>query len=386
MGQDVAVLVTGLGGEAHDDQPRPGRVLHEPRQDVGVLHQGDHRRGLLGRALPAALRDVTAGQGVLLDLGRLGPGGPVVGHGGGHDHGVGLRGGLADRRLHLHGGTHLPDADLRGQVGQDILAHVGGHQGDPGPCAGCGGGQGHPLAPAGAVAQEAYRVQGLARASRGDDDVAPPEVPSPLGVGVTPGRPPEEVEGLGHDVLGLGQAPHAGVGAGQGPAGGVNDPQAATAQGGDVVHGGRVEPHLGVHGRGQDHRGGRGQDGGGEQVVGPPRRQAGQEVGAGRGDQDQLGPLADRHVLHGLGVVEEAGGHRVGAHGRQGGGPDEPQGRRGGDDPDLVTGPAQQAHQGRGLVGRDRAGHAQDHVPPPSLAGTRLRAPGARLRTGRHRG
>jgi hypothetical protein len=72
-----------------------------------------------------------------------------------------------------------------------------------------------------------------------------------------------------------------------------------------------VQPHLGVHGRHEDHRAGGGQQRGGEQVVGAAGGGAGEQVGGGRADDDQVGGLADPDVGDLGDVVPDLGGHRM---------------------------------------------------------------------------
>ena len=82
------------------------------------------------------------------------------------------------------------------------------------------------------------------------------------------------------------------------PDAGLEDLDAALAQGGDVGPGGRVLPHLGVHRRGEQHRAAGGEQRGGQQVVGQPVGGAGQQVGGGRGDDDEVGLAAEPDVRH----------------------------------------------------------------------------------------
>ena len=87
------------------------------------------------------------------------------------------------------------------------------------------------------------------------------------------------------------------------PTAGLDDEHAARAQRRDVGLRGRVLPHLGVHRRREHDRAARGEQRVGEQVVGEPVRGAGQQVGGGRGDDDEVGGLADPHVRHLVDVV-----------------------------------------------------------------------------------
>ena len=98
------------------------------------------------------------------------------------------------------------------------------------------------------------------------------------------------------DLLGLGKPARAGVGAGEPARRRFEHHRTATTQGGDVVDRGGVEPHLGVHGRREQHRTPRGQQRRGQQVVGAARGGTGQQVGGRRCDHDEVGLLADADV------------------------------------------------------------------------------------------
>ena len=113
------------------------------------------------------------------------------------------------------------------------------------------------------------------------------------------------------------------------PTAGSRTTRAAAAQRGDVGQGGRVLPHLGVHRRREHHRAAGGEQGVGEQVVGQAVRGPGQQVGGGRGDDDQVGLLAEPDVRHLVDVGPDVGGDRLAGQRRPGGGADEPQRRRG---------------------------------------------------------
>ena len=70
--------------------------------------------------------------------------------------------------------------------------------------------------------------------------------------------------GEGGDLLGLGQSSGAAVGAGEPPGSWLEDDRAATTQGRDVLTRRRMLPHLGVHGRGEQHRAASSQQGRGQ--------------------------------------------------------------------------------------------------------------------------
>ena len=72
-----------------------------------------------------------------------------------------------------------------------------------------------------------------------------------------------------------------------------------------VVPGGRVFPHLGVHRRADHDRCPGRQQGGAQQVVGQPRGVGSDHPGGGRTDQDQIGLPAEGDVRDRIGVVEQ---------------------------------------------------------------------------------
>ena len=170
----------------------------------------------------------------------------------------------------------------------------------------------------------------------------------------------QQGQGLGDDPVGLGQPPDPGVLARQAPGVGGEHRQSTATQRGDVLLGGRVEPHLGVHGGGQQHGRGGGEDRRGEQVVGPSRRDTGQQIRRRGSDHHELRPLPHRDVLDGGGIVEDARRHRSAGNGSQRGSPNESQRRLGGHRLDLVSGFPQSSDDERGLVGSDGTGHPDD--------------------------
>ena len=58
----------------------------------------------------------------------------------------------------------------------------------------------------------------------------------------------------------------------------------------------RVGIHVDVHGRRNHNRSGGGQQNGGEQIVGQAAGEFGQQVGRGRGKQDQVGRIGQADV------------------------------------------------------------------------------------------
>ncbi|MNE01545.1 hypothetical protein D3C80_939890 [compost metagenome] len=79
----------------------------------------------------------------------------------------------------------------------------------------------------------------------------------------------------------------------------AEDFQIAALQQFQVGLGGRVAPHGLVHGRGQGNRSVGGQYQGCQQVIGDALGQARDQVGGGRRDQDQVGPLGQLDMAHG---------------------------------------------------------------------------------------
>ena len=119
-------------------------------------------------------------------------------------------------------------------------------------------------------------------------------------------------------------------------------------------------PHLGVHGGREEHRTPGRQQGRGQQIVGAAGRRAGQQIGRGRCDHNEVRLLTQTDVGH-LGYVgEHSGAYPMTGQCLEGGGADEAQCRFGGDHPNVVTAFAELAHHRASLVGRDAAGHADD--------------------------
>ena len=144
-------------------------------------------------------------------------------------------------------------------------------------------GQRVPLTARRTVAQGAHGVERLGGAAGRDDHAAALEVARQRERLVVRQAPLEQEAGELGDLGGLGQTPGAGVGAGEATGGGLEDDGAPAAQGGDVVDGRRVLPHLGVHRGDGEHRTSRGEQRRRQQVVGAPVGHPGQQVrGGGR--------------------------------------------------------------------------------------------------------
>lgn len=199
------------------------------------------------------------------------------------------------------------------------------------------------------------RGRGLPGAAGADDHVPSGEVGLAHSAGQHPAADLEDLARVGQPAL-------AGVDAGEAADGGFDHHGAAAAQRRHVLLGGRVLPHLGVHGGGEDDRAAGGEQGVGEQVVGQSVGRLGEHVGGGRGDDDQVGVLADAHVRDLVDVVPDLGGDGVAGQGGPGGGAHEVQCGGGGDDPDIVPGLGESAQQLTGLVRGDAAADPQNDL------------------------
>ncbi len=164
------------------------------------------------------------------------------------------------------------------------------------------------------------------------------------------------------DLRRIGQPALAGVDTGETPDGGLDDDGAPAAQGGDVLLGGRVLPHLGVHRGREDDRTAGGEQGVGEQVVGQAVGRLGEHVGGRGGDDDEVGVLSDPHVRDLVDVVPDLGGDRMARERRPGGGADEVERRLGRDDPYVMSGLGQPAQQLARLVRGDAAADPQNDL------------------------
>jgi hypothetical protein len=343
LGPRVRHHVGGLRGEAdqHLAGPPPGP---EAGEDVGGRLEHD-----VGRA--PLLLDLVVGDGLR----------PEVGDGRGHHDHVGLLGGGGHGRLHLR--RALDPHDLgAGRAGQ-----VGGRDEDDVRAAGHGlVGDGVALLARRPVAQVADGVERLAGAAGGDHDAHAGEGP-----GGERGLDGGDDHGRGGEAAG----PH--VAAGQ-PAGlGRHHDHAPPAQHGQVVLHGRVLPHLGVHGRRDDHRRPGGEQGGGQQVRGDAGRVRAEQAGAGRGDHDGVGRLPEAGVRDRVGPVPERGLRRLGGQRVERGRADEAGGRAGQDRGDVGPGVDEAPAHLHRLVGGDPAGDAEDDpaAGQHGVAPTRRRRP-----------
>lgn len=228
--------------------------------------------------------------------------GPEVGDRGGHHQHVGLRGALGHRVAQLGRGADVDDLDTGGI---DQPGGVPGDQGDLGAALGRHPRHGIALLARAAVADEAHRVDRFAGAAGGDQHLAAGEVVGQRVVAF------QQQVGQGGDLLGFGQPARPAVRPGEAPGGGLEHHRAPPAQRGHVVDGGRVQPHLGVHGRREQHRASGGEQRGGQQIVGPAVHRARQQIRRRRRHHDQVGLLAELDVRDLGNVVEDAGVHRL---------------------------------------------------------------------------
>ena len=159
-------------------------------------------------------------------------------------------------------------------------------------CAAAAGGFGQGVAhfAAGAVADEANRIEGLARAAGGDQNDFASQI-------VAAAQRGEHRVG---DGLRLGHAAGADHAAGQIAGSGLDDAHAALAQHFKIGLGGRMVPHVDVHGRSNHDRRSGGEIQRGEKVVGDAVSELGQDVGGSGSDDERVGPLRLGDVLDGV--------------------------------------------------------------------------------------
>ncbi len=238
--------------------------------------------------------------------------------------------------------------------GVDESGGVAGDQRDIGAALCRDPGHGVALLSRAAVPDEPHRVDGFAGAARGHQHLDSGQV---VGQCIAAGQ---QQLGQRGDLLGFRQPAGAGVGTRQPTGRRFQDDRAAAAQRGDVVDGGRVKPHLGVHGGCEQHGTSRGQQRRGQQIVGAARHGAREQVCGGRGDHNEVGFLADSDVRHLMDVVPDAGMDRLAGKGFEGGGADKTQRGLGGDDLHGMAGLGELTDHGRRLVGGDASGDADD--------------------------
>jgi hypothetical protein len=249
--------------------------------------------------------------------------------------------------LHLGGGVDAHDVDAGG--GGD---GNGGDERDLGPPRGGLLRHGVALLARRPVADEADRVDRLARPPSGDDDAQPGEVVLVLGG--------EQPVGGGGDGGGVGEATRADVPSGQPAALGLDDVDAARAEDPQVVLDGGVLPHLGVHGRAHQHRRPGGEEHVGEQVVADPRRVDAEEARGGWRHEHQVGGLSEVGVGDGVGLVPQRGPRPLGRERVEGRAADEPQGALGEHGHHVGAGVDEPTAHVHRLVGGDAPRHAEN--------------------------
>ena len=261
-------------------------------------------------------------------------------------------------RFHLGRGLDRDDLDA-GRGGQAD----GADQGDLGPPPGQLGGDGVALLARRPVADEADRVDRLPGAAGGHHGRTPPAPDR------WPAGPAAEARHPGrgrHDVGRLGQPARTRRRrrpAARSPARPRARPDAAARAMLSTTAG---CSHISVCMAGQSSTGGPGgQQGGGEQVRGDPRRVAADQAGRGRGHHDQVGGLAQPGVRDGLRLVPQRAADRLGRQGRERDRPDEPGGAPGHHRAHEGAGVDQAPAHLHGLVGGDAAAHPQHDPPAP---------------------
>ena len=277
--------------------------------------------------------------------------GPEVGDRGGHHQDVRVGGVLGDGLVHLGRGGD-PEYVHTGRIRQ--IGGVTGDQRDVGAALGGDPRDRVTLFPRAPIADEPHRVERLPGAAGRDQ-----ESPAVQVVGHRLGAAQQQPGERG-DLLGLGKPPGTGVRAGEPTRRRLEHDCSTAAQRRHVARGGRVLPHLGVHGGREEHRAAGGQQRRGEQVVGAAGSGAGQQIRRRRSDHHQIGLLAEAHVRDLRNVVEHPGVNRMARQRLERGGADEAQRGLGGYDPDVVPGLAELAHHRAGLVGGDATGDADD--------------------------
>ena len=172
-----------------------------------------------------------------------------------------------------------------------------------------------------------------------------------------------EGQGRFENGLGFGQPARPGVRSGEPAGGGFQHGDAPAAERLDIGLGRRVLPHLGVHGRGHQHRAAAGhQQGVAQEVVGLAGGGACQQVGRGGGHHDQLGFVAEADVVDGVHVVEDAVADRMPGQRFPRGDADEAGRGLRGDDGDVMAGFSKKPEERRHLVGGYPSPDSEDYA------------------------
>ena len=233
---------------------------------------------------------------------------PEVGHGRGHDERIEAGGAVGSVGEAQQGGPQLGgrfDVDDLGTVRQRHL-EVGRHDRDLGATIQCRRGDRRTHPTGRSIADEAHRIDGLARAAGADDDVATRQVRVARAVdeGWAPARVGGPDRGAAdgrdhriHDRRQVGQPPDPRLPRGQLTGRGLHDPvPEPVPQSRDIRPRRRMGPHVAVHRRRDDDRRGGGQDRGRHHVPGQSVGHRPQEVrGRGR-HHDRVGAIGDDDV------------------------------------------------------------------------------------------
>ncbi len=270
LGPAVRLERLGLGGKSDDE--RTGLETPDLGHDVGV-----------GKESEAKTLRVLGGFAVRDPLGA------VVGDG--RDGHKDVRStGLGKRGLpHLEGGFDADHTHAR----RGVEGHRSAHEHDLGArlTGGASDGVAHPTgAP---IAEVANGVEGFARRTRGDHH-------PPVGKDPRAWRPvaAEEGTGGGDDRRGFGKTSGSALPAGLLALLGLEHDGSPRAEERDVRPGGGMRPHDPVHRRSEEEGGLGGENEGGREIVGKPVGEAGEEMGARGGDDDDLGPTRKLDVPH----------------------------------------------------------------------------------------
>ena len=314
----------GLGSEADGERPSL-RQRGDRGQHVGALHQVQvQRRRLLLDLLPGGLLRA------------------IVGHRGGADVDVRLRGARQRRLVHLGRGLDV-DA-FHAWWRRDL--HRPGNQRYPGTSLGRGLCHSEAHLAGAAVADEPHRIDGLARrACRHQHAPAGQRAVRHAGQG----------DQRRDDLRRFAHAARAALAAGLRALGGADEAQAARGEQRTVVTRRRMRPHDMVHGRRQQQWCAGRQAQGGQQVGGEAGGEFGHHIRRGRGDDHEVRPARELDVAHGgLGLrVPEVLAHRLAGDGLEHRGRDHAGGAAGHDHAYLGTLVTQAADDIRALVGGD---------------------------------
>ena len=229
------------------------------------------------------------------------------------------------------------------------------------------------------VADVAHRVDVLVGRAGGDEDALPAQ--RPFG--------PEDRLGRGDDLVGLGEPALADPAAREVALARLDEPHAARGERVEVPAHRLVLEHLRVHRRRDQHRRARRRVQRRQEIVGDPVGELADEVGGGRGDEQQIDRRRERDVLD-VGVhprLELIGDDAAARDRLERDRADKARRRVRHHGDDLVAALLQPARDLDGLVGADAAGDAerdQSHNRLPDYPITRLPDPlSARPRSSR---